>query len=141
MNRRGVAIGVAAALVAATGIGVGVAVAAGGSSHQSYGGMIGGATPPGWMMGGSIANSMMGGSMMGTGHDPGQVMGRRLADVPGARVSPNQAAQLDDRVPAYATGTLTFTASAAGTYQYLCPVPGHAQKGMAGSLVINSGHG
>jgi rusticyanin len=38
-------------------------------------------------------------------------------------------------------GTLTFTASAAGTYQYLCPVPGHAQKGMAGSLVINSGHG
>jgi uncharacterized cupredoxin-like copper-binding protein len=37
-------------------------------------------------------------------------------------------------------GTLTFTASAAGTYQYLCPVPGHAQKGMAGSLVSNSGH-
>jgi hypothetical protein len=26
-------------------------------------------------------------------------------------------------------GTLTFTAAAPGTYQYLCPVPGHAQKG------------
>jgi rusticyanin len=195
------------------------------------------------MTGGSIPNSMMGGSMMGTGHDPGQVMGRRLADARGPRVSASQADQLGDQVPANATvdrnsntinfsgttvqlaalaspaggpdetfriagmvnptivvpaganiaiavvnadgdtahgmaiahpgsasswmpmmtvsaafsgsavwalgtptragmheGTLTFTARAAGTYQYLCPVPGHAQKGMAGSLVINSGH-
>ena len=34
--------------------------------------------------------------------------------------------------------TLAFTASAAGTYQYLCPVPGHAQKGMAGTVVVQS---
>jgi len=33
-------------------------------------------------------------------------------------------------------GTLTFTAAAPGTYQYLCPVPGHAQKGMAGTFIV-----
>ena len=33
--------------------------------------------------------------------------------------------------------TMTFTATAAGTYQYLCPVPGHAQTGMAGALIVN----
>ncbi|MBV8529031.1 MAG: hypothetical protein JOZ75_12005 [Candidatus Dormibacteraeota bacterium] len=35
--------------------------------------------------------------------------------------------------------TATFTASTAGTYQYLCPVPGHAQHGMYGTLVVGSG--
>jgi rusticyanin len=35
-------------------------------------------------------------------------------------------------------GTLTFTASTAGTYQYLCPVPGHAEKGMVGALVVKA---
>lgn len=34
-------------------------------------------------------------------------------------------------------GTLTFTASTAGTYQYLCPVPGHAQKGMVGTFTVS----
>jgi rusticyanin len=34
------------------------------------------------------------------------------------------------------TGTLTFTASQPGSYHYLCPVPGHAQKGMAGVFAI-----
>ena len=33
-------------------------------------------------------------------------------------------------------GTLTFTAATPGTYHYLCPVPGHAQKGMTGILTI-----
>ena len=33
-------------------------------------------------------------------------------------------------------GTLAFTATASGTYQYLCPVPGHAQEGMVGSFVV-----
>jgi rusticyanin len=32
--------------------------------------------------------------------------------------------------------TLTFTASTPGTYHYLCPVPGHAQKGMAGLFTV-----
>jgi len=36
------------------------------------------------------------------------------------------------------TGTLTFTAGTSGTYQYLCPVPGHAQEGMAGTFVVSS---
>jgi rusticyanin len=35
-------------------------------------------------------------------------------------------------------GTLTFTAAAAGTYHYLCPVPGHAQKGMAGTFTVRA---
>lgn len=36
------------------------------------------------------------------------------------------------------TATMTFTASIAGTYHYLCPVPGHAQQGMTGQLIIAS---
>ena len=36
-------------------------------------------------------------------------------------------------------GTLRFTASEAGTYQYLAPMPGHAQKGMIGTFVVSSG--
>jgi rusticyanin len=35
-------------------------------------------------------------------------------------------------------GTITFTASTAGTYQYLCPVPGHAQKGMVGAFAVTA---
>lgn len=34
-------------------------------------------------------------------------------------------------------GTLTFTADTAGSYQYLCPVPGHAQQGMVGAFVVS----
>jgi len=33
-------------------------------------------------------------------------------------------------------GTLTFTTANPGTYHYLCPVPGHAQKGMVGLLIV-----
>lgn len=32
--------------------------------------------------------------------------------------------------------TVTFTASAAGSYEYICPMPGHAQMGMAGSFIV-----
>ena len=35
-------------------------------------------------------------------------------------------------------GTLTFTAGKSGTYQYLCPVPGHARSGMAGTFTVAS---
>jgi rusticyanin len=35
-------------------------------------------------------------------------------------------------------GTLTFTATKSGTYQYLCPVPGHARDGMVGTFVVTS---
>jgi len=34
-------------------------------------------------------------------------------------------------------GTLTFAASSSGTYQYLCPVPGHAQEGMVGTFIVS----
>jgi rusticyanin len=33
-------------------------------------------------------------------------------------------------------GTIDFTASTAGSYQYLCAVPGHAQEGMVGDFVV-----
>lgn len=32
--------------------------------------------------------------------------------------------------------TMAFTATATGSYQYLCPVPGHAQQGMAGTFAV-----
>ena len=34
------------------------------------------------------------------------------------------------------TGTLSFTVGTPGTYHYLCPVPGHAQKGMTGTFIV-----
>lgn len=34
------------------------------------------------------------------------------------------------------TATFSFTASSQGSYQYLCPVPGHAAKGMAGTFLV-----
>lgn len=33
-------------------------------------------------------------------------------------------------------GALAFTATTSGTYHYLCPVPGHAQKGMTGTFTV-----
>ena len=36
-------------------------------------------------------------------------------------------------------GELTFTATAPGRYQYLCPVPGHAREGMVGAFIVNAG--
>lgn len=32
---------------------------------------------------------------------------------------------------------LTFTATTPGSYRYLCPVPGHAQKGMTGTFTVS----
>ena len=198
--------------------------------------MFGGTSAPAWMRGERLPAGMM-----GTGADPGQVMGRLWADAPGPRVSPGQAAALGSQIPPGAridraartitfttssvhltavaspaggpdetfriagmvnptvtvpagakvsiqvinadpdtapglvittssgrsspmpmmtdrpafpssalwflgnptaagmhTGTLTFTAADPGTYHYLCPVPGHAQKGMTGTFTISN---
>jgi rusticyanin len=35
------------------------------------------------------------------------------------------------------SSTLSFTVGAPDTYQYICPVPGHAQKGMVGTLMVS----
>jgi rusticyanin len=35
-------------------------------------------------------------------------------------------------------GTINFIAATPGTYQYLCAVPGHAQKGMIGKFVVTN---
>jgi rusticyanin len=34
--------------------------------------------------------------------------------------------------------TLSFTVGTPGTYRYLCPVPGHAQKGMTGTFTVSA---
>jgi rusticyanin len=196
---------------------------------------FGGTSAPAWMRGERLPAGMM-----GTGTDPGQVMGKLWANVPGPRVSPGQAAALGSQAPAGAridraartitftsgsvhltavaspaggpdetfriagmvnptvivpagarvsiqvinadpdtahglvitargdrsspmpmmtgrpafpgsalwflgnptaagmhAGTFTFTAAIPGTYHYLCPVPGHAQKGMTGTLTVS----
>lgn len=106
-----------------------------------YGWMIGG-TGYGWMMGDIAAPAWMRGNalpgfMMGTTRDPGKIMGALWADAPGPRITPAQAARLGSQIPAgMHTGTLSFTASAPGSYRYLCPVPGHAHKGMAGTFTV-----
>lgn len=33
-------------------------------------------------------------------------------------------------------GTASFTAATAGSYRYICPVPGHALRGMVGTFVV-----
>jgi rusticyanin len=35
-------------------------------------------------------------------------------------------------------GTLAFTARAPGSYRYLCPVPGHVEKGMTGAFTVTA---
>jgi rusticyanin len=205
-------------------------------SAAGYRWMFGGTSAPAWMRGEQLPASMM-----GTGTDPGQIMGRLWANAPSPRVSPGQAAALGTRAPAGANidraartitfttsnvhlaavaspaggpdetfriagmvnptitvpagakvsvqvinadpdtahglvisassgpspwmpmmtdrpafptsalwflgnptaagmhaGTLTFTAATPGTYQYLCPVPGHAQKGMTGTFTVST---
>ena len=219
----------------------------GGSAYRwmmgraGYRWMMGGTSAPAWMRGSALPSFMMGSGMMGTGHDPGKIMGVLFADAPGARVTPAQATRLGSAVPAGASvdrsanrisvagnsvhlvvlasppggrdetfriagltnpaisvsagahvrievvnadsdtahgvvvstvgaassrmpmmtaapaftgaalwflgnptsagmhaATATFTASKTGHYEYLCPIPGHAQKGMAGSFTVTS---
>jgi nitrite reductase (NO-forming) len=40
-------------------------------------------------------------------------------------------------VPAGESNSITFTAPPAGTYQYVCTVPGHAAGGMVGTLTVS----
>jgi nitrite reductase (NO-forming) len=40
-------------------------------------------------------------------------------------------------VPGGQTGEVTFTAPSAGSYQFICTVPGHAAAGMVGTLTVN----
>ena len=40
-------------------------------------------------------------------------------------------------VAAGQTGAITFTAPAAGTYQFVCTVAGHAAAGMVGTFTVN----
>lgn len=51
---------------------------------------------------------------------------------PGTFIHPIPAASKD----AYPLATTTFTASQAGTFNYICEYPGHAAKGMYGKIII-----
>lgn len=47
------------------------------------------------------------------------------------------AAVIGDPTPAgQGARTIAFTASTAGTFQYICPMPGHAQMGMHGTFIV-----
>jgi rusticyanin len=47
---------------------------------------------------------------------------------------------IGDPTPAgHGARIITFTASAAGTYQYICPMPGHAEMGMHGAFIVRNG--
>jgi plastocyanin len=46
------------------------------------------------------------------------------------------AANVKMTVPAGKTGTQTFTAPAAGSYDFTCDVAGHKEAGMTGKLVV-----
>ena len=80
-------------------------------SQAGYQWMTGGTGAPGWMRGGALPASMMGGS---AGSDPGTVMGALFASAPGPRVSAADARRLGAQVPAGASidraaRTITFT--------------------------------
>jgi rusticyanin len=77
--------------------------------QAGYQWMFGGTSAPGWMRGAALPASMM-----GTGTDMGQVMGRLWASAPGPRVSAVKAAALGSQAPAgarvdRAADTITFT--------------------------------
>lgn len=125
--------------------------------RSGYQWMIGGTDAPGWMTGGSLPDYMT-----GSNTDPGKVMGQFWANADGDMahglvVTANGAASstipMMANPPAFSgaalwvlgesnasmpQGPLAFTADRAGTYQYLCPVPGHAQEGMVGTFIIGS---
>jgi uncharacterized cupredoxin-like copper-binding protein len=42
-----------------------------------------------------------------------------------------------DHIQAGQAGTITFTPTTAGTYEYYCDVPGHKDAGMKGTLTVN----
>ncbi len=46
--------------------------------------------------------------------------------------------ETDKTTPAAGPGArmIAFVAGTKGTYHYLCPMPGHAQMGMAGILIV-----
>jgi nitrite reductase (NO-forming) len=59
------------------------------------------------------------------------------ADVDLATVSDADALIGATTVPPGESKTISFTAPAAGTYQYVCTIPGHASAGMVGTITIN----
>lgn len=56
----------------------------------------------------------------------------------GNGIPPLAARSTDDlQTATYASGTLQFQATTPGTYYYVCQVPGHAQEGMYGKIIVD----
>jgi rusticyanin len=84
---------------------------------------------PGWMRGGHFPAFMMGGGMMGASTDPGKLMGRLWASAPGPRVTPAQAVQAGNQIPAgahvnTAARTITFTTGSVHVAAVASPASG-----------------
>jgi len=100
-----------------------------------YRSMMGGTAAPAWMRGHVVP-----GHMMGTAHDPGQVMGALWANGPGPRVSPGQAARLGNLIPADATvdraaNRITFTGSSVRLVVLASPAGGPDETFRTAGLV------
>src|SRR6266536_427865 len=127
--------------------------------------MMGGLAAPAWMRGHALPGFMMGtirdpGKIMGRlwANAPGPRVSPGQATALGSQVPAGGARSawmpMMTARPAFTgsalwflgnptaagmhAGTISFTASMPGTYRYLCPVPGHAQKGMTGSFTVSS---
>jgi len=133
--------------------------------QAGYEWMFGGTSAPGWMRGAALPASMMGnstdmGQVMGRlwASAPGPRVSAAQAATLGLIITASQATSLwmpmmtarppftgsalwflgNPTTAGMHVGTLTFTATTPGTYRYLCPVPGHAQEGMAGIFTVGS---
>ncbi|MCL4545012.1 MAG: plastocyanin/azurin family copper-binding protein [Chloroflexi bacterium] len=63
---------------------------------------------------------------------PSMVMMDAQVAFPGAFAMPVRGATAQQ----WSGRTLQFTVTTAGTFYYLCPVPGHARQGMYGTLIV-----
>lgn len=133
-------------------------------SQVGYAWMTGGAGAPGWMRGGALPASMMSGadgtdpaiSVPPGAHVTIEVVNADTDMAHGLVIMPAGTASsympMMTAAPAFTTsalwflgkptaagmhaGTIAFTAARSGSYQYLCPVPGHAREGMADTFTV-----
>lgn len=138
-----------------------------GGSMMSGGGMMGGSMMSGGMMGGSMmSGGMMGGAWTGEDSAPAAIEGARRVTMTAddLRFSPSrltltagEAVNIvvrnidegvhDFTIPALGVhvtvqpgqdATVGLRPSRAGTYRFLCTVPGHSEAGMRGTIVVES---
>ncbi len=60
---------------------------------------------------------------------------------PGPAIDGTTVGTADNPMKPGASGQVTFVPSAAGTYYYICAVPGHRELGMEGKIIVAAGSG